>query len=115
MQTWLDAYSRWLYKKLMTWESIKCTAICQSEEEVQDDSFKLYISGKEINKAVSATYIGIKMTSRGLEAKRNIEREEETRRRTSSKETAERVSAPWNRTRFVLETYLKSATYTMRC
>lgn len=63
MYTWLAAFSWWAYKKRMTWESTECKVICQSEEEVKDYSFKLYISGKHISILVSDTYIRIKMTS----------------------------------------------------
>lgn len=55
MQPWLEACSRWAYKKDMKWENSKYTVICMWKEEVDSTSIRLYIRGGEIRKAMGST------------------------------------------------------------
>lgn len=71
-----------LKKKNIKWESSKCTVVCRTREELDSRNIKLYIEGGEISKSMSATYLPITMTSKGVVEEHNIKRGKNALKRT---------------------------------
>lgn len=63
LQVSVDACLRWAYRKWKHWKSAKCTVIFKSEAELEDGKIKFFIGEAEIRKGISATYLGMKITS----------------------------------------------------
>lgn len=110
IQIWLDTCSRWAYRKAIKFERSKCTVICSSKTEATNDDIKLFIGGGEINKATSATYLGMMLTTNGLREDMNVKRSTEVIQKAFPVETTARLNktAAQGRTRFILDTYLRS-------
>lgn len=66
LQSWLDECCRWACKKKMKWESSKCTFICSSNGEVNNERLALLIAGGVIKKVKSPVCLWMNISSRGL-------------------------------------------------
>lgn len=108
LQCWLDACSRWAYKKGMRWESSKCFGIFGSQDEIERDKLRFYISGGETEKITKATYLGMTMMCRGLTIEVNVERGTSalTRTRMIASATGLGTDHPMSCTSYVLQMYL---------
>lgn len=91
MIAWLDACSKWAYyKKRMVWKSSKCAVICRLLQQtgVEDDKCRFYTMGGQIQKTLSATYLGLTMSSGGLIDDLNVKiGEQEVKKATKLTET----------------------------
>lgn len=94
----------------MRWESSKCTVISETEEEVRNDNLRFFLGRGEVNKATESNYLGMKMTRRGISETLNRRRGEKALQRavTLAQNAKLNTSAPRNRTRYIINTYLRS-------
>lgn len=110
LQMWMDACSRWVHKKWMKWESANCAIICDTEEEIVRDKLRFHIGRGKIKKVLEAPDLGMSLTRKGLSQRRNQERwlTVLSKVRTIAGATKLDSNSPFDVTRKVLETYLRS-------
>lgn len=105
----LDAFGRWVYKKKMKWEIAKCTAICGSIDEVNNQNLVPRIAEGAIQNALNATYLGVTLSSKGVLSNINEYRGGKALKKTRYLTTAAGLDTkgPRGRTKYILENYLR--------
>lgn len=90
----------------MKWESSKCSIICETEHEVNDGNLELFICNNNICKTLSATYLGLSMTAKGLKEDLNVLRGKAALDTTSKIASDARLvtAGPWDKAKYVLDT-----------
>lgn len=91
----------------MHWKSTKCSIICSSQSEIEEERIRLSIEGKELKKARESTYMCVTLTTKGLSVRKTVKIGKQMLKKIPSlvNYINMNMAAPQNRVKYVLETY----------